>query len=369
MTDALGSIALAAAERGLLPDIAIRLGIRRLCAARLRQEAQRHRPASLVAARSKVRIHASPADRPFAPAPEVANRQHYELPAEFFELVLGPTLKYSCCHWSETTETLEEAERSALELTCHRAEIEDGHEVLDLGCGWGSATLWIAANYPRCRVTAVSNSRSQAKFILRRARRIGLANLRVVTADVNHFDTPDRFDRVVSVEMFEHMRNHGELMRQVAAWLRPGGKLFVHVFCHREYAYEFESHGATNWVGRHFFTGGLMPSEDLLPSCGEDLALLRQWRWNGTHYQRTALAWLANLDRERETVLALFRRAYGDRDARRWFVRWRIFFLACAGLWGYKGGSEWFVAHYLFGTAAAVPERESFSNGPSRKAV
>ena len=339
MTDALVSIALAAAERGAIPDAVVRFGIRRLCAARLRQEARRTRSSQLAA---------GPGRDPVAPVPEAANLQHFEVPAAFFERVLGPSLKYSCCYWERPDVTRAEAETAALRATCARAGIEDGHDVLELGCGWGSAALWIAQRYPSCTLTAVSNSRSQRDFITARAAQLGIRNLNVLTADMRDFSTDERFDRIVSIEMFEHMRNHAELMRRIAGWLRPDGKLFVHLFCHRRYTYEFEGEGASNWMGRHFFTGGLMPSEDLLPNCQDQLKLHRQWIWSGIHYRRTAVAWLENLDRERTGVLAMFRQVYGDGKAELWFARWRIFFLACAELWGYRRGSEWYVAHFLF---------------------
>ena len=339
MNEALLSMALEAAERGNLPDSLIRSGIRLLCAQRLREEAR------LLASQQPDRPDR---DAVVAPVPELANQQHYEVPPAFFQIVLGPALKYSCCHWGNAVNDLDEAERAALSATCQHAELENGQEVLELGCGWGSLALWIAEHYPRSSVWAVSNSHSQREFILERARQRGLANLKAMTADMNVFEPGRSFDRVVSVEMFEHMRNHGELMKRIASWLRPGGKLFVHLFCHREYSYSFETEGASNWLGRYFFTGGLMPSEALLPSCQDQLDLQCQWRWNGTHYQRTASAWLENLDRGHDRALPILRQVYGERAAERWFGRWRLFFLACAGLWGYRDGSEWGVAHYLF---------------------
>lgn len=361
MTDALISIGLLAAERGALSDAAVRFGIRRLCAARLRQEARRA---------GSSRLAAVPESDPVAPVPEAANRQHYELPSAFFEKVLGPSVKYSCCYWEHPDSTLSEAEVAALHSTCAHAQIEDGQDVLELGCGWGSAALWIAQRYRRCSVTAVTNSRSQQGFIMARAVRLGLDNLRVLKADINKFDTRERFDRVISIEMFEHMRNHAELMRRIAHWLKPGGKLFVHIFCHRQYTYEFEAEGPSNWMGRHFFTGGLMPSKDLLSTCQNHLELHRQWRWRGIHYQRTAVAWLENLDRERSDVLQVFRQVYGDDEAELWFARWRIFFLACAELWGYRRGTEWHVSHYLFGKppAACVADLAPSSGDSSARA-
>ena len=339
MTEALLSIALEAAERGEVPDPVIQWGIRLLCQERLREQSRRPSAEPLAwLAR----------DTAVAPLPEAANQQHYEVPPPFFENVLGPAMKYSCCHWSNGVMDLAEAELSALRITCQRADLEDGQDVLELGCGWGSLALWMSEHYPQSRVTAVSNSASQREFILRRAWHRGVTNLEVLTADMNVFDPAGAFDRIVSVEMFEHMRNHGELMRRIASWLRPRGKLFVHLFCHKAYSYSFETEGASNWLGRYFFTGGLMPSEQLLPSYQDHLELQNQWRWNGLHYQRTALAWLQNLDQGRDQVLPILREVYGERDAERWFGRWRLFFLACAGLWGYRNGSEWCVAHYLF---------------------
>ena len=334
-----------AAERGRLPDALLRIGIRRLVGQRLREESagdceewQERRQRFLDEA----------ADGPIAPVPEKANEQHYEVPAEFFQQALGKRLKYSCCHWPDGVDSLDAAEESALEVTIRRAEIQDGMRVLDLGCGWGSVSLWIAEHFPNCRITGVSNSASQRAFILNRAEERGLTNLDIVTADMNDFHIDDRFDRVVSVEMFEHMRNHAELMRRVSSWLKPDGKLFVHVFCHRQFTYPFLAEGKADWMAEHFFTGGIMPGDDLLAHYQDDLKLSRQWRWNGRHYQKTAEAWLQNLDAAAGDIREKFSSTYGEKDADLWVNRWRLFFLACAELFGYRDGNEWWVSHYLF---------------------
>ncbi|MBI1355694.1 MAG: methyltransferase domain-containing protein [Acidobacteria bacterium] len=348
MMDRIWSLALESAERGIAPDAAIRFGIRRLCGQRLGEE--RARGVSPAAFAERMRRG------PVAPVPEKANEQHYEAPPELFRLALGPRLKYSCCLWGDGVETLARAEEAALEETCRRAELRDGHSILELGCGWGSLSLWMAERYPGSRITAVSNSRLQRRFIEERAVERGLENLRVVTADMNDFETDDRFDRVVSVEMFEHMRNYEELLRRIAGWLRPDGKLFVHIFCHRRYGYAFETTGATEWLGRNFFTGGIMPSADVFTYFQREMRLTRQWTWDGTHYQRTAEAWLANLDERKGEVLPVLAATYGAREAERTFQRWRIFFMACAELWGYAAGNEWLVGHYLLERVAGGGE-------------
>lgn len=338
-------LALHAAERGWIPDPLLRYGIRRLCRSRL-QEVDRGDAAAnqAVLAEFVERMNAGP----IAPLPEKANAQHYEVPAEFFVRVLGPHRKYSCCFWEDGVGTLADAERAALEITCQRAELADGQDILELGCGWGSLSLWMAERYPAARVTAVSNSASQRAYIESQAARAGLANLHVVTADMNDFAPTRRFDRVVSVEMFEHMRNYRQLLDRISGWLIPGGKLFVHIFSHRAFAYAFETDADDDWMGRHFFSGGIMPSDGLLPRFQDKLHLVNQWRWCGTHYEKTANAWLANLDRNGDEILPIFNGTYGKEASLRWFHRWRLFFLACAELFGYAGGTEWGVSHYLF---------------------
>jgi cyclopropane-fatty-acyl-phospholipid synthase len=325
------------AERGLLPDAVIRAGIRRLCAQRRAEVDARFRARLAMLRESPVAIHV-----------DAANRQHYELPPEFFRHCLGPRLKYSSCYYPTGDETLAEAEEALLALYGERAGLADGQDVLELGCGWGSLTLWMAERYPHSLITAVSNSRPQREFIEARCRERGLANVRVLTCDVNRLELPEAaFDRCVSIEMFEHMRNYETLLGRVAGWLRPEGRLFVHIFCHRTLLYPFETEGGDDWMGRHFFTGGLMPSADTLAFFQRDLVLRQRWLVDGTHYQRTANHWLEAQDRARDTLMPVLRDAYGD-AAGLWFQRWRMFFMACAELFGADDGDEWMVAHYDF---------------------
>jgi cyclopropane-fatty-acyl-phospholipid synthase len=281
---------------------------------------------------------------PIALVPEKANEQHYELPPAFFELVLGPRLKYSSAHYSDRSRTLAEAEEEMLALTALRADLADGQEVLELGCGWGSLTLWMAERFPRSRILAVSNSAPQREFVLARARARGLGNVAVVTCDMNRFESERRFDRIVSVEMFEHMRNWEALLARAAGWLRPGGRLFLHVFAHLRFAYPFEVRDASDWMSAHFFSGGMMPSADLVRHLRSPFELEQDWLVPGTHYARTSEDWLANLERHKHEALRILADVHGA-DAPRWYQRWRIFFLACAELFAYAEGSEWLVVH------------------------
>lgn len=331
------------AERSWLPDALIRVGIRRLLQQRLKTLAQG----------SNVD---TPRGKPIAIETHAANEQHYEVSPAFFARVLGPHLKYSCCWYESAEATLAEAESAMLHKTCEHAGLEDGMSILELGCGWGSLTLWMAAQYPNSPVTAVSNSHAQRETIEELARERGLDNVTVVTADINQFRPDQRFDRIVSVEMFEHVRNHTMLLERIAQWLRPDGRLFVHVFCHREHSYTYEDRGDADWMARHFFSGGMMPSFDYLPELSSPLKPVERWNVNGMHYARTCRDWLARLDAQRDEIEALFAHDMSPAAAAIQVQRWRMFFMACEELFAWKGGDEWHVGHYLFEPAAVAEE-------------
>ena len=331
-------------EAGRVPDSLVRIGIRKRLAQKLSQLPLRDVEAL---DRSEQRWLSEWWSGPIALVPDLANEQHYEVEPGFFEHVLGPRLKYSCALFDEGVSSLEEAEQRMLALTCERAGIADGMRVLDLGCGWGSLTLWIASHYPNARVVGVSNSKDQREFILARAAREGLDNVEIVTEDVNRFEADRLFDRVVSVEMVEHVRNHPLLLSRIARWLEPDGRLFLHHFAHRDTFYPYEAQGEGDWMARHFFSGGIMPSDGYFQRCQRDLVVAQTWRVEGTHYQKTCEAWLARMDARRSEVMPLLAETYGEDEAALWFVRWRLFFLACAELFGYRGGQEWFVTHVL----------------------
>ena len=332
-------------EKGLIPDPLLRLGIRRLLQQRL---------ASLPldnceAAADYTDNYIKEMDlSPLALVPELANEQHYEVPESFFGWVLGKHRKYSGCHWAEEIGNLDEAEAAALKATCARAKLENGLEILELGCGWGSLSLWMAAHYPESQITAVSNSHSQRAYIQEQAKQRGLQNLEIITCDMNQFTIDRRFDRVVSVEMFEHMRNWRALLDKISGWLNPGGLFFMHIFVHRSLPYLFTIEDDSDWMSQHFFSGGMMPSDELPANFQGSLNLVRKWRWDGRHYEKTANAWLSNMDQHKDKVWPILAETYGSENTLTWWVRWRLFFMACAELWGYNRGQEWWVSHYLF---------------------
>ena len=337
--------ALAAAESQRIPDSLVRMGIRRLLSQRSRMmnlrncEQKQALLTEFIAAADNSHI---------AEVPEKANEQHYEVPSEFFVHALGPRLKYSCCYWPAGVESLADSEEEALAETARHAQLADGMKILELGCGWGSLSLWMAEKYPNSQILAVSNSKVQRLHIEEQCLLRGITNLSVQTVDMNDFSPDEKFDRVVSVEMFEHMRNHRELMKRISNWLTDEGKLFVHVFVHREQPYLYEDNGPQDWMTRHFFSGGMMPSAGLLLNYQDELMIEQQWNWSGQHYEKTCNAWLHEQDAARETIIPIFEQCYGAKDASCWFQRWRIFFMACAELFAFNDGNEWYVSHYLF---------------------
>ena len=336
------SIALSMAEHSWLPDRVIRFGIRQLLRQRLRSELAGGEQAT---ARRQAEYLESLKRSPVAIETDSANEQHYELPAEFFQQVLGPRLKYSSCLWTEDAQRLRDAELAMLQLYGDRAGLSDGQDILEMGCGWGSLTLWMARQFPNSRICAVSNSSTQKRFIEKAALSEGLLNISVVTSDINDFDPGKRFDRVVSVEMFEHLRNYQVILERVAQWLHDDGRLFVHVFCHRELQYPFETEGHSNWMGRYFFTGGQMPAFDTLEQFPDALRVEQKWAVSGKHYEKTSNAWLNNLDQRETHIEQILKPVYGD-DTTVWLQRWRMFFMACAELFGFRNGEEWLVGHY-----------------------
>lgn len=338
-------LALFLAEHRLLPDRLIRTGIRRLLQQRQHSIARNPIPAN-----EWVR---AAAERPIAESTADANAQHYEIPAEYFQRVLGPHLKYSSGIWPEGCETLADSEAEMLRLSCQRAELADGQDILELGCGWGSLSLWMAQQYPNSRITSVSNSNSQRAYIEAQAQARGLKNLQVITCDINHFaPAAHSFDRLVSVEMFEHVRNHRKLFERIHNWLRPDGKIFIHIFVHKDQSYLFDAHSSKDWMSKYFFTGGIMPAADLLPAAAQPLFETEaSWPVNGVHYSRSLEAWLQQQDADEPAVMQALKSCYG-RDAKVWLQRWRMFYMACSELFAYNDGTEWYVMHYRFTPSA-----------------
>ena len=332
------------AEKGIIPDYFIRQGIVRNCENRLNNENVSN--TEKVSSKKQIWIEQMK-ESPIALVPEKANEQHYEVPPAFFEKVLGKHLKYSSGYWPDGVNSLDESEESMLELSFERAQLVDGDSILELGCGWGSLTCYMASKLPNSKITAVSNSKDQKEHILNRCKNQGLDNIEVITADMNDFETENKYDRVVSIEMFEHMRNYKKLLSKISSWLHDGGKLFIHIFTHQSVVYPFENQGEADWMAREFFSGGMMPSHDLLLHFQDDLIIEDIWRMSGTHYEKTSLAWVNKMDVNKDIVMKIFSETYGD-DAKLWFQRWRIFFMSCEKLFGYNNGSEWGVSHYRF---------------------
>ncbi|PJZ24649.1 SAM-dependent methyltransferase [Leptospira hartskeerlii] len=332
-------------EKDIFPDWLIRLRIRQLLRLRLRMEDR----GSLEKNQEHLIEYVNGLKQsPIAIDTQAANEQHYEVPSSFFKLVMGKYMKYSSGYWTSPHVGIDESESTMLDLTCKRAELENGMNVLDLGCGWGSISLYIAEKYPKCKVTGVSNSKSQKKFIDSQAKKRGLKNLNIITADMNVFKTSLKFDRIISVEMLEHMKNYEVLFEKLANFLKPKGKFFVHIFTHKKFAYPFEVIDDTDWMAKYFFTGGQMPSHDLFLYFQKDFQIRNQWVVNGKNYALTSEAWLSNMYKNKKEVLQILGETYGKDQAVKWFVYWKTFFMACAELWKYKNGEEWIVSHYLF---------------------
>lgn len=332
-------------EKNKIPDPLIRMGIRKLLKQRLQQEKkenaelQQEHLMKLIEELKSSLIAINTAE---------ANEQHYEVPTKFYQYCLGKNLKYSSGYWKKGVTDIDTSEDDMLEITCNRAELKNGQDILELGCGWGSLSLYMAKKYPDSKITVVSNSRTQKSHIDEQAKQRGIGNLTVITVNINDFSINETFDRVVSVEMFEHMRNYQMLMKKVADCLKPDGKLFVHIFAHKDLAYKFEVIDETDWMSKYFFTGGIMPSDDLLLYFNEDLSIQHHWQLSGMHYSKTSEAWLQNMDMHKTEIIPLFEERYGKDQAVKWWVYWRIFYMACAELWGFNKGDEWIVSHYLF---------------------
>ena len=336
-------------EKGYVPDSFIRKGIHRLLKKRLK-EIYVDKTEELTASKNLF-IH-DMRKAPIALVPEKANEQHYEVPVKFYELVLGRHNKYSCCFWDENTQSLSNAEENALALTCSYAQLINGQSILEMGCGWGSLTLWIAQKYPQSQITAVSNSQSQRQHIEARAQALGLTNIEVITSDMNDFNIDKQFDRVVSVEMFEHMRNWELLFRKIAGWLNDNGKFFMHVFTNRQAVYSYEVKDSSDWMSEYFFTGGMMPSDDLPLYFQQHLTIESTWSWDGNHYAKTSNAWLRNMDDNKVEVMKVITDTYDEDSAKAWWMRWRMFFMACAELFAFDNGQQWHVMHYTFNKAS-----------------
>jgi len=332
-------------EKDLLPDFLIRFGIRKLLKQRLQEEKKENVDAQRI---HLIKLIEELKSSPIALNTKEANEQHYEVPTQFYQYCLGKHLKYSSGFWKEGVTDIDTSEKDMLELTCERAELIDGQTVLELGCGWGSLSLFMASKFPNSNFTVVSNSATQKIYIDKQLKIRKINNLEVITADINTFSINKKFDRIVSVEMFEHLRNYQLLFEKLSGMMKTDGKLFVHIFTHKDFAYKFEVKDSSDWMSKYFFTGGIMPSNNLLLFFNDHITIQNQWQVSGTHYCKTAEAWLKNMDRHKQNILPIFEHTYGKTNALKWWVYWRIFYMACAELWGYNNGNEWMVNHYLF---------------------
>jgi cyclopropane-fatty-acyl-phospholipid synthase len=332
-------------EKDLVPDALIRIGIRNICEQRLKEE----NVGDLERQHEKfMRFVEQLKQSPIAVETKAANEQHYEVPTKFFQLTLGKHLKYSSGYWKDGVTSFDQSEEDMLNITCARAGLRDGYDILECGCGWGSLSLFMSAKFPGSKVTGVSNSKTQKEFIDGEAKKRGITNLTIITADMNVFQTEHKFDRIVSVEMFEHMRNYKTLLEKLSGFLNPGGKIFIHIFTHKYFSYLYEVKDESDWMAKYFFSGGIMPSDHLLLYFADHFKIEQHWRVNGTHYSKTSEAWLSKMDAHKAEIMPLFEETYGKDQAVKWWVYWRIFFMACAELFGFNHGEEWMVSHYLF---------------------
>lgn len=343
--DATGRLMLASLERNLLPDAVIRRLSRLLLGGRLRYG---YKPSAELQLSDLLQFAHSLREMPIAIQTDKAKEQHYELPTSFFKLVLGKYFKYSCCYFSDASKTLEDAEKAMLELYCERSKLEDGHTVLDVGCGWGSLSLYIAQKYSNCKVTGICNSKTQKQFIEEQCRVLELQNVEIIVADISTFEMEASYDRIYSIEMFEHMKNYQNLLKKISKWMKEDTLLFVHHFCHKTFAYHFEDTNDDDWITKYFFTGGTMPSANLLLYFQDDVSVVDHWLVNGKHYARTSEEWLKRMDNNLASIKSIMESTYGKDQAVKWTVYWRTFFISVAELFGYNNGEEWMVTHFLF---------------------